>query len=443
MIIRQKGTYDLYGLNAKRFQELENLIKKMMENYNYTFIRTPLFEASELFHRGVGGTTDIVTKETYDFLDRGERKITLRPEGTAGVVRAIIENKMYVNLPQKLYYIGPMYRYERPQSGRFREHYQFGIESFGSSDPVMDAEIISIPVNLFNILGLKNIKVHINSIGDSKSREKYHQALLKYFKPHLNKLCEDCKNRYEKNPLRILDCKVDMDSDILKKAPIITNYLNEESKNYFNQVLKYLDHLKIKYEIDLKLVRGLDYYTHIVFEVEASSKELGKANIMCGGGRYNNLVENLDGPSIPGIGFGMGLERVLMVLESENIDLISDDKIDCFITYITEKEKTYALALAQDLRLNGYKVDIDYLNKGLKANFKQAEILNARAIIIIGEDEIKEGYLTVKNLETKQEEKIEMEYIFNYLDELDDSMFTSDCTCGDHCDCNHDQDIKF
>ncbi len=443
MITKPKGTYDLFGIEAKKYLVLENIIKTLMEKYNYNYIRTPLFEASEVFHRGVGDTTDIVTKETYDFKDRGDRSLTLRAEGTAPAVRSVIENKLYINLPQKMYYIGPMYRYERPQSGRFREHYQFGVEAFGSNDPIMDAEIISIPVNLFDMLGLENIKVHINSIGDIESRNNYKKALLDYFKPHINELCEDCRARYEKNPLRILDCKVDCDSDILKNAPVITDYLNEESKNYYDKVLTYLDGLGIEYLKDPKLVRGLDYYTHIVFEIEANTNELGKANIMCGGGRYNGLVETLDGPSTPAVGFGMGLERVLMVLENAGINLIEDNEIDCFIAPLTEKEKPFCLALAQDLRLNGFKVDIDYLNKNLKGNFKQAENVQARAIIIVGEEELNQQLLTVKNLKTKQEDKIDFEYIFNYLEDLQFDYEKCSCghdhQCDDECDCGcHD-----
>lgn len=440
MITKPKGTYDLYGINAKKFQVLTNIIKTVMEKYNYTFTRTPIIESSDVFHRGTGETTDIVTKETYDFTDRGGRELTLRAEGTAPIVRSIIENKLYTSLPQKLYYIGPMYRYERPQSGRYREHYQFGLEAFGSDDPIMDAEVISIPVNLFDMLGLDNIKVHINSIGDIESRSRYREALLEYFKPHLSELCEDCQNRYQKNPLRILDCKVDCDSEILKNAPIITDYLNEESKKYFDKVLEYLDGLGIEYVIDNRLVRGLDYYTHTVFEIEASSKELGKANIMCGGGRYNDLVETLGGPHIPAVGFGMGLERVLMILENAGINLVEDDSIDCFIAPLTENEKPFCLALAQDLRLNGFKVEIDYLNKNLKGNFKQAENKNAKAIIIVGEEELNDQVLTVKNLKTKKEEKIDIDYIFNYLEELEFDVEDLDCTCGHNHECHcHDE----
>jgi len=444
MITKPKGTYDLLGDNSRKFLQLEKLINLLMECYNYSYIRTPLFEATDLYHRGVGDTTDIVTKETYDFVDRGDRHMTLRPEGTAGVVRSVIENKLYTTLPQKLFYVGPMYRYERPQSGRFREHYQFGVEVFGVDNPSIDAEVISIPVNLFNALGLENVKVHINSIGDLESRKAYKEALLEYFRPHLDLLCEDCKKRYEKNPLRILDCKVDCDLDVIKNAPVVTDYLNEESKKYFDGIIEALDALGIEYIIDKKLVRGLDYYTHTVFEIEASSKELGKANIMCGGGRYNNLVSDLDGPNLSAVGFGMGLERVLSVLESNSLSLVEEAKIDAFIAPVSEKERLYALALCQDLRLNGFTIDMDYMGRSLKNNFKQAENKNANCIIIIGEDELNEGYLTVKNLKNKKEEKVEIEYIMNYLDELEfvSEELSCDCGCDEECTCDDDCDCE-
>ena len=251
MIQKPKGTYDVYGKNGKNLLYLRDLIQALMEKYNYQYVRTPMFESSELFHRGVGETTDIVSKETYDFVDRGERKMTLRPEGTAGVVRSFIENKMYgeASQPIKCWYYGPMYRYERPQSGRFREFYQFGVEVFGTSDPLADAEVISIPVNLYKLLGLKGIKVNINTLGDIESRIQYREALLTYFKPHLDCLCEDCQKRYATNPLRILDCKVDKDLDIMKNAPKISNYLNDISRMHFDKVKSYLEAMNIEYNI--------------------------------------------------------------------------------------------------------------------------------------------------------------------------------------------------
>ena len=418
MIQKQKGTYDVYGNTGKKIVYLENLLKALMEKYNYEYVRTPLFEASDLFHRGVGETSDIVSKETYDFTDRGNRNITLRPEGTAGVVRSFIENKMYARTEQpiKTWYYGPMYRYERPQSGRYREFYQFGVEVFGTNDPMIDAEIISIPVNFYKLLGLKGIKVNINSLGDAESRKNYRDALIEYFKPHINTLCEDCKARFLKNPLRILDCKVDKETEILKNAPSILDYLNEVSKKHFENVKKYLEALDIEYVVNPKIVRGLDYYTNTVFEVEANVEGFGSQNVLCAGGRYNNLVETIGGPSTAGIGFALGFERLLTALDYENINVIEDDGIDVYIIPMSENEKQKSLNVTNNLRMNGFKVDMDYLNRNIKSNFKQADRLNSKFVIIIGEEEIKTNVATIKNNHEKTEEKIEFDKLVEYLD---------------------------
>lgn len=418
MIQKAKGTYDVYGDNGKKIKYLEKLLEALMEKYNYEYVRTPIFEASELFHRGVGEASDIVSKETYDFVDRGDRRMTLRPEGTAGVVRSFIENKRYADacIPVKNWYYGPMYRYERPQSGRFREFYQFGVEVFGSNNPLLDAEVISIPVNFYKLLGLTGIKVNINSLGDTESRIKYKEALLEYFKPHISVLCDDCKNRYEKNPLRILDCKIDHDLDIMKKAPKIIDYLNETSKVHFKKVQEYLDMMEIEYVVNPNLVRGLDYYTNTVFEVEADIKEFKSQNVLCGGGRYNKLVETLDGPSTEAVGFALGFERLLNALEKEKIDL-DTESLDIYIIPMSENEVSYSYKLCQLLRLNGFSVDIDYMNRNIKANFKQADRLNPKYIIIIGEDEINNKILTVKNNQNKTEYKIDEKNLINFLDE--------------------------
>ncbi|MDD4809530.1 MAG: histidine--tRNA ligase [Bacilli bacterium] len=417
LIQKPKGTYDLYGHESKNLIYFQNLVNLLCEKYNYTFIKTPMFEKSELFHRGIGEGTDIVSKETYDFKDRGDRDMTLRPEGTAGVVRSLIENKLYIDLPLKTYYMGSMFRYERPQSGRFREHTQFGVEVFGSDDPMIDAEVISIATNLFNILGLKGIKVNLNSIGSIEDRVNYRKDLIEYFKPHLDDLCEDCKNRIEKNPLRILDCKVDNNKDFFKQAPLITNYLSEDSKAYFEKVKTYLELLNIEYTINPRLVRGLDYYNHTIFEIEADIKDFGSQNVICGGGRYNGLVANLGGPDISGIGFGMGIERVLAALKAENINLAGDNGLDIYIVALDEESKPEVLEMIQTLRLSGFKVDTDYLNRNLTSNFKQADRYKAKYIIIIGEEERKENIITIKNNKTQTEEKIELAYLINYLDE--------------------------
>lgn len=418
MIQKPKGTYDVYGNIGKQIKYIEKLLTALMEKYNYEYFKTPLFESSELFHRGVGETSDIVSKETYDFVDRGSRNMTLRPEGTAGIVRSYIENKLYGDGGiTKAWYFGPMYRYERPQSGRFREFNQFGVEVFGSNDPALDAEIISIPVNFYKLLGLKGIKVKLNTLGDNESRIKYREALKNYFRPYLNDLCEDCQNRFEKNPLRILDCKVDHDKDIMRNAPKIIDYLNEESKNHFELVKEYLEAMNIDYEVDPNVVRGLDYYTHTVFEVEADVEGFGSQNVLAAGGRYNTLVETLGGPSVPGVGFALGLERLLAALECENINLCADDGIDFYIVPMSENNKMYSMKLLNTLRMNGFDGDIDYMNRKLTSNFKVADKYKAKYIIIIGDDEENSNMLTIKNNITKEEAKIDLENIVDYFDE--------------------------
>lgn len=418
MLQKPKGTYDIYGDKAIEVLYLKKLIEALMDKYNASYFETPIFESSELFHRGVGETTDIVSKETYDFKDRGDRNLTLRPEGTAGIVRSFIENKLYADsLPLKAWYFGPMFRYERPQAGRYREFYQFGFEAFGSNDPMMDAEVIGIIVNLFNILGLKGIKVNINTLGDKESRENYRKALLDYFKPYLNDLCEDCKKRYEKNPLRILDCKVDKENEIMKNAPKMVDYLNEESKNHFEKVKEYLDALNIDYTINSNIVRGLDYYTHTVFEVEADIKGFGSQNVLAAGGRYDHLVEFIGGPSVPGVGFALGLERLLLALEKEGIDIKEKEPLDVYIFGASKEEKKYILSLGNTLRMNGFNVEIDYNNKSFKSNFKKADSLLAKYIIIIGEEEVKSKIITVKNNKTKEEYKVKLDNLIEFLDE--------------------------
>ena len=333
IIQRPKGTNDVYDAYGRKVLYIRNLIEKIANNYNYNYFRTPTFERTEVFKRGVGDTTDIVEKETYDFIDRGNRNMTLRPEGTAAVVRSIIENKLYVNGMNKVWYFMPMFRYERPQSGRLREHFQFGFEAFGSNSPLIDAEIISIAVNILKNLGLKGVKVNINTLGDTESRNNYRNELKKYFESHLNELCDDCKERFNRNPLRIIDCKYDANLDIIKNAPKITDYLNDSSKEYFDNVKKYLDCLNIEYEVNPKIVRGLDYYTHTVFEITATIKDFGSQNVICGGGRYNNLVSSLGGPDYPSVGFGMGIERLINALEKEEL-IPCDKQIDAYVFYI-------------------------------------------------------------------------------------------------------------
>ncbi len=444
MIQRPKGTNDIYGREAKIWKYVETVIDQVMEKYNYNYIRTPIFESSELFHRGIGETTDIVTKETYDFIDRGKRHLSLRPEGTAGVCRSYIENKMYgdATQPVKVYYNGTMYRYERPQSGRDRELTQFGMEILGSDDPLSDAEIISAAVNLYKLLGLKEIKVNINSLGDTASRNNYREALIEYFRPHIDEFCDDCKERFMKNPLRILDCKVDADNEILKNAPKTIDYLNEESKERFSKVKDYLDIMQIDYEVNPSIVRGLDYYSHTVFEIEAKVAGFGSNNVIGAGGRYNNLVKDLGGPETPCIGFASGIGRLVMALELEKVKLPIVDYVDLFLMYVNEDEKKYALYLAQELRMAGFIVETEYTNRGLKGQFKQADRLNSKFIAILNSEDLTNNEVKIKNNKTKEEEIISLDVLIYYLDEkLTTDSDECDCGCSHECscDCNHDE----
>ncbi len=418
MITKQKGMIDITGETSKKWIYLNDAIRSVFEKYNYEFIRTPILEASELFHRGVGETTDIVTKETYDFKDRGDREVTLRPEGTAGVVRSYIENKMYGDAiqPKKLYYTGTMYRYERPQSGRLREFTQYGCEVIGCDDPAIDAEVISIPVSLFKLLGLKNVKVGINSLGDAKTRNDYHNALKEYFKNDIKNMCEDCQKRYDKNPLRILDCKVDGEKDIIKNAPKITDYLSEEAKERFETVQKYLDLMGIEYVVDTNIVRGLDYYDHTVFEVMADIPGMGAQNVLCGGGRYNKLVSTLGGPETPAMGFGGGLDRLLLAIESSDIKLDINNGIDAYIMYVSEDEKEYAVSLNLALRMNGFTSDMEYMSRNLKGQFKQADRFNAKFLIILNSEDIAQGKVKIKDNATKEEQLVSEADLIDFLD---------------------------
>ena len=408
MIIKPKGCYDLSKFDAKIYLNIEQIVHSYMNVYNYKYIRTPVFENSELFKRGVGETTDIVQKETYDFTDRSGRSLTLRPEGTASVVRSYVENKDYADIRpiSKYYYIGTMYRYERPGQGRNREFTQFGVEALGSDDPLIDAEIISLSVNILKELGLDPV-VKINNLGGKKDRENYKKALVKYLKPHINDFCSDCQKRIKTNPLRILDCKIDDKNEILKKAPNVLDYQSKESQARFKDVLQYLDYLDIDYEIDSNLVRGLDYYDYMVYELQIDD---GLA--LGGGGRYNNLVKTLDGPDTPAVGFACGIERIINLIKEKAKDF---SNIDVFIMAINKEEKMKANIIMQDLRLNGVIVETDYLNKGLKSQFKDADKYNAKNLIILNSEDLKKGLINVKDNITKEEVKVPEDEIVDYI----------------------------
>lgn len=416
MITKQKGTNDIFGIDAKKREYVNDILKGLCERYNFINIETPVFEDSALFHRTAGETSDLVSKETYDFKDRGNRNITLRPEGTAGIVRWFIENKLYGNMsePVKVYYNEKMYRYERPQAGRMREFTQFGVEMIGSDDILSDIEVISLCYNIFNLLGLDAV-IKINSLGDKESRENYHNALIEYFKPYINELCDDCKRRFETNPLRILDCKIDAEGDILKNAPRTADYLNEDSLNRYNKLKEELDLLEINYEEDFNLVRGLDYYNHIVFEVNVKIDGLNTLAIG-GGGRYNNLVENLGGPSVPAVGFAIGYDRLMLCLDAVDVNIPIKDSVDAYIMYVSDTEKETAAYLAQNLRLNGIITEMDYMNKGMKGMFKSADRFKAKYLIMLNDKDLEDMRVNVKDNVTKEEEKVNINDLADYLD---------------------------
>ena len=408
-----RGTQDLLPGTTEVWQYIEDKARDLCRRYQYKEIRTPMFEHTEVFQRGVGDTTDIVQKEMYSFQDRGGRDITLRPEGTAGVIRSYVENKMFgwANQPVKLFYVGPMFRYERPQAGRFRQFVQFGVEAVGSKDPAIDAEVLSLAMGIYEELGLKKLKLVINSLGDKESRTAHRDALVNHFKPRIGEFCSDCQNRLEKNPLRILDCKKDHDHELMKSAPSILEYLNEESSAYFEKVKSHLDALGISYIVDPTLVRGLDYYNHTAFEIMSDAEGFGAITTLCGGGRYNGLPEELagtpDAPGTPGIGFGMSIERLIAALEAEKVELPIKDSIDCYLVSMGEAAKDYTVKLAYELRKAGFKVEKDYLDRKVKAQFKSADRLNANFVAVLGDNELESKKINLKNMETG--EQVEMD----------------------------------
>lgn len=418
MYQKVKGTLDFYDDSALKLKYLENEISKVIKNYGYKEIITPIFEVTELFVRTSGEDSDIVTKEMYTFNDKGNRSITLRPEGTAGVVRSFLENKMYANSNlTKLYYFGPMFRYERPQTGRYRQFNQFGVEAFGSSSPLLDADVIISAYQIFKSLGIDNILLKINTIGDFRSRSNYVKVLKEYFSKDIDKLCSDCNNRLQKNPLRILDCKVDSNSPIIKNAPKISDSLTEESKTYFSEVLKALDYNKINYVVDDNLVRGLDYYTDTVFEFIIQSDDNLNGLAICGGGKYSEMVKSFGGPDIPGIGYAFGIERVISIMEQKKLFPDLNRSADVVLIALDDESKLYSLNLANVLRTNGYYADLDYLNTTMKQQFKLSDRLNAKFIIIIGEEELNSNTLTIKNTKTKIQETIKESNLLEYLKE--------------------------
>ena len=391
-----RGTQDILPKDISKWHRLEELIRQFCYVYDYEEIRTPIFEHTNVFKRG-NDSSDMVNKEMYTFcLENSSTSLTLRPEGTAGVVRAFVEHKLYgqPDLPVKMYYVGPQCRHERPQKGRMRIFNQFGVEVIGAKDPLIDVETIALGWSFVSALGLSDLKVLINTLGDDASRAAYRQALKEHFKPEIAAMCPDCQRRYEQNPLRILDCKVDKEREIMKRAPKMEHYLNDESKAYFDAVLNGLDALGIPYEIDDRLVRGLDYYTHTVFEVVSVNEEMGAQSTVFAGGRYDGLVEYFGGPQgMSGIGWAMGLERLILACEAEGIELAEERPLDAYILCLDPSARLKALQITTELRSNGYRCDMDYLGRSFKAQFKTVDRRGARIAIMIGDRELNEGIL--------------------------------------------------
>lgn len=412
-----RGTVDILPKQAKNWQYIEAELRRICKSYNYEEIRTPMFEHTEVFQRGVGDTTDIVQKEMYTFKDRSGRSLTLRPEGTAPVVRAFVQNTMYgePNQPVKLFYFSEMFRYERPQQGRMRQLNQFGVEVLGSADPAVDAEVISLAMLSYERLGLKSLRLVINSLGDAESRKKYREALIEHFTPYKNELCENCQSRLDVNPLRVLDCKDDMDHPAMTSAPSILDYLNDESKTYFEQVKKYLDLMNIPYEVDANLVRGLDYYNHTAFEIMSDADGFGAITTLLGGGRYDGLSEQLGGPQVPGIGFGMGLERLLLALEVEDIELPIEKSIDCYVVAMGDAAKETAVQLIYDLRKKNIQVDQDYMDRSVRAKFRAADRYDAKYVLVIGEDELERNVVNVRTMASGEQVEVPMSDVSLYL----------------------------
>lgn len=398
-----KGTRDVVPQESYKWQFVEGLAREICERYGFSEARTPVFEHTELFLRGVGDTTDIVQKEMYTFEDKGSRSITLKPEGTAGIVRLFVEHKLFSDAqPTKLYYLNcPVFRYEKPQAGRLREHHQFGIELFGAQKASADAECIGVALELFRRVGVSDLAVHINSIGCPKCRPQYHTALKEYLYGHVNELCETCRERLEKNPLRVLDCKEQACKRITAQAPVILDYLCGECGGHMAELKACLDAMEVEYSVDPFIVRGLDYYTRTVFEI--ISTHIGSQGTVCGGGRYDGLVEEIGGPSLPAVGFGLGLERLLLVAENQGIVIPAPRPCDVYVAAMGDEARLKGFALAFALRGIGLRAECDHIGRSFKAQFKYADKLGARYVAVLGEDELKSNSIKLKNMATGEE----------------------------------------
>lgn len=417
MINAPRGTNDILPPESAKWNYIESKAKYIFDLYNYDEIRTPIFEYTELFQRGIGEATDIVEKEMYTFEDKSGRSLTLRPEGTASVVRSFLENKIYGKAqPTKYFYIGPMFRYERPQAGRYRQFNQLGVEVFGSQDPMVDAEVIALGMSYMDILGLKDLQLYINSIGCPDCRPQYLEKLREYLNENSEDLCKDCKNRIDKNPLRVLDCKNDSCQSVIRNAPKIIENLCEECEVHFNSLKDNLKNIGIAYEIDPTLVRGLDYYTKTAFEVKYEG--LGAQDTIFGGGRYDKLAEEIGSKDIPGIGFALGIERLLLTLEKQEIEIPIDKSIDIYVTTIGPKAKAASFELLEKFRKKGIKAEIDYQDRSVGGQMKSADRMNATYTVIIGENELESGKATVRNMKNGEEQEIKLESIVESIEKM-------------------------
>lgn len=409
-----KGTRDIMPWEVYKNQFIEQTVLDIAAKFGFREIRTPVFEHTELFQRGVGETTDVVQKEMYTFDDKGGRSITLRPEGTAGAVRSFLEHGLFNEaLPQKLCYLLNCYRYEKPQAGRWREFQQFGVETLGAASPAADAEIISLANEIFAFLGVEGIELHLNSIGCPECRKNYHKALKEYFESRKSELCGTCLERLEKNPMRILDCKSPICKEICKDAPVITDYICDECSAHFKSVQKYLDAMNIEYVIDPHIVRGLDYYTRTVFEF--ISNQIGAQGAVCAGGRYDGLVEELGGPHVPSLGFALGTGRLLMLLEAQEIELPAPSGCELYIAPMGEDASVKAMSIVADLRADGISAQTDVVGRSLKAQMKYADKIGAKYTMVLGDDEIAKGEAVIKDMDSGETETLS-------LDGLEDSF---------------------
>ena len=409
-----RGTKDILPDSVGEWNYVEAKIRELCSRYGYQEIRTPMFEHTELFHRGIGEGTDVVDKEMYTFKDRGDRSITLRPENTASAVRAYLQNKLYGdNSLTKLFYIGSMFRYDRPQAGRMREFHQFGVEALGEENPAVDAEIIMLAMDFLQSLGLRDLKLSLNSVGCPKCRPVYRKVLQDYFRDKLDVLCDDCKDRFERSPLRILDCKADAHQPFMADAPKITDCLCEECQDHFHKVQEYLTQAGVAFELDARLVRGLDYYTKTAFEVKYAP--LGAQSAVAGGGRYDGLIEEIGGNSTPAVGFATGLERVLLALEKQGLLPEMDKTTDAFVVALGESAQGPAFQILTKLRQAGIRAGMDYAGRSMKAQMKQANKAGARFALIIGEDEVKESCVQLKDMEKSEQQKVSFDNIIEKL----------------------------